>query len=491
VAPLPVLAIGKYFHPVTSNQTPKSKIKRGIAPSSTGVKVDVVSNGGTSWIRVNTTKNSRLLAEFREMDSYLTDSESENGSSGTTLAQAELDNSILVMGRALLAAARANPIPTQRGLQTPSVTLRLTRLDTTIDSDPRIGSTVDTLCHMGITVELGERSNDVTAKSDAILLRNVHPVFETSRQINLDLSILIALVSDITHAPLPTTTSDAASLFAPSKDKSESGSQKDVIAQAEADSEKHWRALVEQVQYEMQCGLLSEIHSHLSSNAHAESLADVEFWTTHEARDRCLHIVSKVGGLTERRRLNALLNSSEIPLELAQEEYWRNSRYPINFIPLLPIRVHPASTPPKSEQLASRFSAALDATCRSFLSEEHPHSIAQSTNLQSAGNSASVSSREALDMEVMKRVPVTRGNPRLTTHTIMSMLWGVSQGMTTLTANRVSVKIILHEMNKGGVGFDPEDVEAGLNAVGQAAIWTVDPRSLAEKMRSDYTNSLE
>ena len=59
-----------------------------------GVKVDVVADGGRRWIRVNTyvtrpytsiyaltsqhrTKNSRLLAEFREIDSYMTESEDE------------------------------------------------------------------------------------------------------------------------------------------------------------------------------------------------------------------------------------------------------------------------------------------------------------------------------------------------------------------------------------------------------------------------------
>ena len=103
------------------------------------------------------TKNSRLLAEFREIDSYMTDSEDEDGR--PSLAQKEFDNSILKMGRTLLDAARRNPVPDTTVV--PEVTMRLTRLDLCPSNpkhrDPRIAQTIDMLRDMGITVELGER----------------------------------------------------------------------------------------------------------------------------------------------------------------------------------------------------------------------------------------------------------------------------------------------------------------------------------------------
>lgn len=66
------------------------------------------------------------------------------------------------------------------------------------------------------------------------------------------------------------------------------------------------------------------------------------------------------------------------------------------------------------------------------------------------------------------------------------MEWGAELGWTTLTANRTSVKAILRELKAARVagrlgGNDrPED----LNDHNFAAIWIVDPRSLAEGMSS-------
>jgi len=68
------------------------------------------------------------------------------------------------------------------------------------------------------------------------------------------------------------------------------------------------------------------------------------------------------------------------------------------------------------------------------------------------------------------------------------MLQGAKRGWTTLTANKASVRAILKEikalngplMGALAVGGDGDDA-----AFEEAAIWIVDPRSLAEGMRSD------
>ncbi|KAN0079955.1 hypothetical protein V8E55_009521 [Tylopilus felleus] len=66
------------------------------------VKVDVITENRSTWI-----KNSHLIMEFYEIDSYLT---SGDDSSWPCLAQTEFDNSMLRMGRELLATAKANSI---------------------------------------------------------------------------------------------------------------------------------------------------------------------------------------------------------------------------------------------------------------------------------------------------------------------------------------------------------------------------------------------
>ena len=107
----------------------------------------------------------------------------------------------------------------------------------------------------------------------------------------------------------------------------------------------------------------------------------------------------------------------------------------------------------------------------------------------------------------IQRASVMKANPRLTTHTVQSMLLGATMRWTTLTANKSSVKALLREIkartgrNTGDAGTgrtgdvqgvldsekrDQEDVQIDFPEM--AAIWVVDPRSLSEGMRGDLEN---
>jgi hypothetical protein len=195
-----------------------------------------------------------------------------------------------------------------------------------------------------------------------------------------------------------------------------------------------------------------------------------------------LHIVTKIGGPAEMRRARALFPTlsmdGDVPPSLSEQEaqYWADSRHQRGFLPLLPIRIFSTSNPPPlpSSQPAGFFSA-LEATCRALLA------------------AGSVPDRRATESEVtgadedggeggeIQRVSVVRTNARLTTHTVQSMLYGAAHGWTTLTANRASVKAILREVKMRGC-----DVHGrGDGAVKYAALWVIDPRSLAEGMRSE------
>ncbi|KAJ7194649.1 hypothetical protein GGX14DRAFT_678107, partial [Mycena pura] len=216
-APAPVVAVFKFVQ-----LDPAERRERGEKRAPTA-KVDVVVANGRRWIRINTIKNAGLLAEFREMDSYLTDSESDSDDPERrpSLAPTEFDNSILQMGRALVDAARANPVDSVDGLQVPRVTMRLTRLDPAplradgAPNDPRIARTVQCLRDMGVEVELGER-RECEIPVPRPHAPSAAPVcLVPTRQINLDLSVLVALVSDLTHAPPPASAEEATARFLP------------------------------------------------------------------------------------------------------------------------------------------------------------------------------------------------------------------------------------------------------------------------------------
>ncbi|KAI8989153.1 hypothetical protein BD414DRAFT_415367 [Trametes punicea] len=515
-APPPIATIWRTFPDVPQ---PASAPRRG-SRKPPGVKVDVVAAGGKRWIRVNTTKNSRLLAEFREIDSYLTSSDDElsDEEARSGLAQTEFDNSILRMGRSLIDAARRNPLPGDAGV--PSVTLRLTRLDPSPfnpkDYDPRVAQTIKHLHDMGINVELGERefSHVFRASSSS---PSPSRRLEPTLRINLDLSLLIALVSDITHALLPASPEEAEARYVPASQYREwkrkrleacnrSNEEIDESCLWENGIGKHSRALANQALQETARELLQELRDRLAAVS-SSSLEGVEFWTTPEARDRCLRIVlSKIGGPNEKRRASALFPSSDTSVSEAEAAYWENSRYPRAFLPLVPIRVFDSSVPPEDlnppssdvQRSFSSFFSLLARHCRDILAQEtivpprrpsSPSQPALKTDAATAvpdhdGVGGRVINTEEDEIE---RAAVTKANPRLTAHTVQSLLWGAAHGWTTLTANKSSVKAILRGIRaaEGGYGWD-ENPELGQIDRTVAAIWVVDPRSLAEGMRSDY-----
>ncbi|KAF8270068.1 hypothetical protein EI94DRAFT_1771042 [Lactarius quietus] len=456
-SPLPIVAIGKTFfeHATTDHK-------------SVGVKIDVVADNGHSWIRVNTAKNARLLAEFREIDSHFTDSEDEDGTednmAGPSLAQSEFDNSLLRMGRALLAAAHDNPVLGTN--KPPEVVLRLTRIDPhaadECENDPRIALTVELLRKMGISIKLGERGAIAQLMNLAPTLPPTPPMLLPTHRVNLDLSILVAFISDLTHAPLPDTVDAAYARFIPSAEylewkrsrlREKNGGSSDTIEEDVYGPSQHSRALSEQLLQEMRKGILQEIYERLLAypgDTNGNTPLRVEFWTTPEARDRCLRIVAKIGGPSEKRRAHALFptdNDDSVSLNEREAQYWEHSRYPPAFIPLLPIRVFPTpelasiETPPPPR---AGFVTALEATCRALL----------------ASGSAPASAPEATGDGELQRAAVVRTNGRLTVHTVQSMLAAPS-----------SVKAVLREVR----------------ARRHAALWIVDPRSLAQGMRSDIS----
>ncbi|KAI0050264.1 hypothetical protein FA95DRAFT_1487539 [Auriscalpium vulgare] len=506
----PIIALGKTFFESNRAQAQngdanggakKGKKRAANQSKPTGVKVDVVADNGGTWIRVNTTKNSRLLSEFREIDSYMTDSSDESDPRmGPSLAQTEFDNSLLRAGRQLLAAARNNPLP---GTSiAPTVVFRLTRLDPEPtdqhEHDTRIALTIRMLREMGLIVELGERNDallDATASAPSPLVDPPLVVRPTTR-INLDLSVLIALVSDLTHASLPPTAVAAHARFTPSAsylewkksrqrakiygDRQQSTGSGSGLDGEDGDTGiedlgKHSRALAEQLQQEMQKGVLQEMLERISESAgaHADGPVNAEFWTTAEARDRCLRIIAKIGGPHEKQRASALFPlDSTTSLAAREEQYWQDSRYPPRFLPILPIHVFPPEfSSTTSSHATYPLFRSLEQTCLTLLAQETaPHPRALPAELAAAE---------------IQRATVMRANPRLTAHTVQSLLCGAVRGWTTLTANKASVKAVLKEMKGRGLSVDLGKGRTSGEAV-DAVIWMVDPRSLAEGMRSDY-----
>ncbi|WVR00249.1 hypothetical protein IAU59_007391 [Kwoniella sp. CBS 9459] len=208
------------------------------------VWVDVVADGGREWIRIYSKKISHLLAEFREADSYInsdydSDTEEEEEASEDHLAGGKQvtgrphseasSNSLLDMARDLArAASMVDRIP---GAEMPRLTIRLTRIPETplelYDGSPnqpspssaggeggewpdsRIPETFDRVRALGVNLLFGDLS-DIPLSSPIF---KGHPVPEQaipSLKINLDITTLMGLCSDVLHHPLPADRREAA-----------------------------------------------------------------------------------------------------------------------------------------------------------------------------------------------------------------------------------------------------------------------------------------
>ena len=414
------------------------------------------------------------MAEFREFDSYLTGSEDESDEEGSESLPTHEDNSLLRMGRALISASS---IPIAGTNERPGVMLRLTRLQPEPQTEPRIGQTIEKLKEMGLDVQLGEADFHGLIEDDTLSTPSTPTELHPTKRINLDLSMLIALVSDLSHADLPKAEKEAEDRFKmPPQARSwklGKGHREALDLPAnEDDFSKHSRALSFQCTQEMQHGLVDEVFERLQK-VFPDQEKDVEFWTTEEARERCLRIVAKIGGEGEKRRAKALFPvDSNMDINQRQEEFWRNSRYPPTYLQsLIPIKIFSAESGRFPRSVPGLFWGHLIQTCRHILEHDtttHPRLFHKHGE--------------------MERAKVSTVNVKLTMHTVESMLVGACEAMTTLTANKASVKALLREMKGVKQGDKELDIPVAADNGGarsMAAIWIVEPRSLAEGMRAD------
>ncbi|KAH8827521.1 hypothetical protein DL96DRAFT_1681252 [Flagelloscypha sp. PMI_526] len=386
------------------------------------VKIDIESHNGRRWQRINTVKNSRIIAEFKELDSYLTDDENE-AEDISEAPTSELDSSILVMARALTRAAHDNPVTIldEESPIIPTITLHLTRLDPAAIRDPRMDQILKKLHDMGIETLLGSRPS-----RDGTLGRSLSPprILPTA-QLNLDLSCLLALVSDITHAPLPETSEECERRFTANLDTSPL-----VLRLIERGVKSvqgiaiHSQQLTAQLLREIDHELIKTLHEMLVEQA-GYSISDIQFWTTNEALQRMLRIVNDIGSDTEKGRAKAIADGDI-------GGFWASSRHPHQYMPLLPVQIFASST---IETLPKPPSAG--PLC--FRSLYHSAASFWSTRDSSRG--------------------------RLTPHTVHSMMFGASQKFTTITANHQSVRAFSR-------GLIPASEE------GIASIWSIGPRNL-------------
>ncbi|KAJ7481590.1 hypothetical protein FB451DRAFT_1394234 [Mycena latifolia] len=176
--------------------------------------------------------------------------------------------------------------------------------------------------------------------------------------------------------------------------------------------------------------------------------------------------------------------------EGAEERFWKDSRYAPGYVPLLPVRVYPSDSEDvdvdEDEPTTPPFFRALADTCRAILAAPPPPAPTASASAPSKSDAYNKKKAVSNNGFPRETTPAPRASARLTAHTVASVRAGAARGWTTLTANRTSVRALLREVGVRGAGVGAGEVSAQEKEDAQedkAALWLVDPRSLAEGAR--------
>ncbi len=430
---------------------------------------------------------TRLLIEFREQDSYV-NSDYDSDSSTASAAHANPNKQLAAypftpvnsITRQCYELAQAAQQQRLRKGEVPRITYRLTRMSASDAADARIPATFACVRDMGIALEFGESSQVIDPELPVARWQSERLL--PSLQLNLDLSLLIALVSDITHAVLPRSDDEANERFKPvprAWKKQANGNTEGVAGEGmEPGVEEHFRALAGQVKEEMRSSLIDDLEERLSLAVahHAADDADVQLWTTAEARERCRDIVQKIGGPTEKRRCQTLFARDP-------DGFWRGSRHESRrgILRNLGVRVYEdewAATSAGTSALPpdNSFRTALEETSNLLqqMGMDKVHSVEISALPYAVETYARPrQSRKGAPAEKI-HIP--------TAHTSRSLLAGIQRGLTTVTANRMSVKQVVRALGRLE-GLDSRSGE-------QAVVWVVEPKTLSEQKRCDLAEAL-
>lgn len=418
-------------------------------------------------------KDSRLLVEFREHDSYLNsdfDDSDDDEAAEPPAAPPRLTNSLLVQAHALVAAAHSHTrLP---GLAAPRVRYVLTRLEEHPvggHADDRIPATFAAMRELGIELDFASEWSDLAAPPDPPSLEPT-----PAADIVLDLSVLIALCCDSTHHPLPANETELEARFRPicpgpvPRDGANAAPGGGVLLRLTGAS----RDLRDQLRCEMVRPLIYELRARLPRGA--------RFWVTKEVRDRLPGLVNLIGGEKERARAEALFADD------GEGEYWAGSRWRGDTGALQDIRVRVLEdgdedgTAPQPQTPETPFDAVVAHVCAAMIAAG-PDGATPDEDTESGGGGGKKKKAASASKNPLRAGTVFPPPSRLPSgHTLRTMLAGVQRRATVLTNNRGAV---LKVMREAGV---PDGIPRAADASGdgqRARIWVVNPSSLAEWRR--------
>jgi len=371
-------------------------------------------------------------------------------------------NSLITQATSLIKAAKAFKRPT--GQPQPRIRFVLNRMEDRTYSEPRIHETFQIIRSMGVDLILGKQTRPEVKNH-----RYEEPV--PSKNILLDLSVLVALCCDSAHHPLPVNEHELEARFRGITSSSATLDEPELLPHINVT-----RDLRDQLNWELQHSLIDELHTRIS-NAHGS----VQFWVTEEVKGRLPNIINTIGGPREKARAKALFG------EWAGDkgeglDFWRDSRWKgkvpalgdmkLRILPTTDTSIPDISPLTLDDKLPS-FNQRLVQACTNLL--DPPSGMITPPAPLHRQKYRRSKHHKAQEPSASTRLP--------SQHTLNSFSAGASREWTVLTNNRGAVGKVMRDMGvKDGLPFDDVPNQ-------KVVIWVVNPSSLSEWRRLEVEES--
>lgn len=380
----------------------------------------------------------------------------------------------------------AEAYPRPAGLAKPRVQFVLNRMEEHPAGgyeDPRIPQTWKAIRDLGVDLVFGP----ATPRPNRVDRDEPLP----SRKIVVDLSVLVALCCDSTHHPLPESQAELEARFRtlqPSADdpsKLELGHHGNVT-----------RDLRDQLSKEMQHPLVKEMQDRLGKrlSSDGETEAEPEFWVTQEVKRRLPLIVDVIGGQKERARAQALFEEGNEAGGAEGDngnDFWADSRWRGKAGLLANIKMNVLDNDSEDNIDLETLDISLDRSpfarrmmqvCTSMLRLVEPDTNTPTTSdPETRPQPPTTSRRSANPDRVNTLFPPPSKLP--SAHTLRTLRAGAKRRWTVLINNRGAVNKVLRAMGvREGLPYDTEGDKT-------AAVWLVNPSSLAEWRRTQVEES--
>lgn len=230
--------------------------------------VDIVAQDGSEWIKVSTLTEKRILFDLAKAG-WDEDSSADDQDGGE-----DEPEGLLKQAEALAKTARATRIRYRH----PKVRIVLPKIKR--GGAQEVASLIDQINSLGITVQTTEDLQENRPIKSVLKAMTVDPFATITSRINIDCTILLALVSDLSHGNVE-------------------------------ERDWHHRSILRQIEMEKQ--------DHMLPNSLWPACGSKPMVCTKEAASRMHEIVDLIGTQTEKRRTDCLMRT-HVSAEWSREE---------------------------------------------------------------------------------------------------------------------------------------------------------------------------